>query len=126
MKHFFQPILALMDTLVSDRPVKMAYCWPSVVLGLIYCAFTIIYCGLLGGQNEFGHNYIYPILDFVNDPLSASVYTLGSIVLVVASHLVFVGLENLRAAILDRTDEATLVSVQERRESRLVSIISRL
>jgi len=79
--HLFQTLIALIDTFVSSRPWRLWHIWCPMVFGLVYGIFNIIYIVAFDGTDPFGHDYVYDILDWNNNPGMSAAFVCGTVVL---------------------------------------------
>lgn len=76
----------LVELLVVLHPMYFFHVIHSLVVGLIYLIFSLIYYGA-GGTDNYGNNYIYKILDW-NKPGSTMIIVILVVILAVILHAV--------------------------------------
>ena len=70
--HGFNTIAMLADTMLTSMPVRLFHVIYSMLLGVVYVLFTVIYWAA-GGTDPFGRPYIYPQTDYTGRPVLSSV-----------------------------------------------------
>ncbi|XP_068759937.1 uncharacterized protein [Montipora capricornis] len=94
--HLLNSVFMLIETFLSSIPVRLLHVVYAMLYGSLYCLFTVVYW-LLGGTNDAGDSYIYPILDYSNDPrLAAILIVLYGFVGLPVAQLIHFGLFKLR------------------------------
>ncbi|XP_036320860.1 protein rolling stone [Rhagoletis pomonella] len=61
--HCLNSVFMLVDFLIVAFPVRIVHALYWMLLPIIYYLFTLVYF-LAGGRDEYGHPYVYPILDW--------------------------------------------------------------
>ena len=85
--HFiFQTVISLIDVPVSSRPWRYSHVYISFIYGFLYIAFQLIYILVLNGEDASGNPWIYPILDWKNDPGKAVGWVVLVMVILVFAH----------------------------------------
>ena len=94
--HLVNGIIALIDILFSGVPVRIFHFIYGIAFGATYVVFTGIYFAA-DGTNEHGDPYIYDVIDYGNNPGSATGWVLAVVlVLLPLVHLVLFGLYTVR------------------------------
>ena len=92
--HMFNSITCVLDIFITARPVKISHFYFASFFGIYYALFSIIYW-MLGGKGGLGcttaeigvdlapkcEDYIYPILNWEDNPLDAFALVGGGVVL---------------------------------------------
>ena len=71
---------------MSSRPWRYAHIYLSNIYGFAYVAFQLIYILGLDGTDKDGNEWIYPILDWKQDPGKAVGWVVATLVLLFISH----------------------------------------
>lgn len=82
--HGMNSIAMLLELLVVLHPMYILHVIYSLLIGLIYLIFTLIYYAA-GGTDKHGNSYIYKILNWDN-PGATMIIVVGIIVLAVILH----------------------------------------
>ena len=91
--HNVQPLIMLVELLLTPIPIRSA----DLVYPLV---FSTAYTGaLVTGHVVFGISQIYPVTDFANDPVAATLVTIGMVVIGVP---VFHGVATLTSYVRDQ------------------------
>ena len=94
--HACNSIYILIDFFITAMPIRLLHFWYSILYGLLYVVFSLIYLGA-GGTDKAGNNYIYSILDFFGNPGAA--FALAGLSVFVFAPLLWLliyGIYNLR------------------------------
>ena len=67
-------MITVIDVSVSSRPWRYAHIYISLIYGNTYVAFQLIYILGFNGTDANGNDYIYPVLDWKNDPGTAVIW----------------------------------------------------
>lgn len=67
MYHFIFTILILIDGQVVQFKVKLSHAFITVIYGIIYSIFTIVYYAC-GGKSLLGEENLYPLLNWGENP----------------------------------------------------------
>jgi len=65
--HLLQSVVVLIDQCVSRRKWEPLTAWASIPVPLIWLIFSLVYWAL-GGTNNDGDNFIYPVLKWGESP----------------------------------------------------------
>jgi hypothetical protein len=87
----------MIELLVTSHPMFIFHFVYTVLFGIVYLVFTIIYF-LAGGQDYFGNNYIYHVLNWEN-PGSAAATSVGIVVLGIFLHVIACIIQKARSRI---------------------------
>ena len=94
--HLVNGIIGLIDIFFSGVPVRILHFIYGVAFGATYVVFTGIYHAA-NGTNVQGDPYIYDVIDYGNNPGSATGWVLGVVfVLLPLVHLMVFGLYTIR------------------------------
>ncbi|XP_033098627.1 protein rolling stone-like isoform X3 [Anneissia japonica] len=77
--HTLTSFVAISETMLSATPFRFIHVVYPLCYGVVYVFFTIIYW-VAGGTGKYGHSYIYPIIDYENDPGKAVLSIVGCII----------------------------------------------
>ena len=64
----FQSIIAIVDTMIGNRPWSLSHMWCPAIFGISYLIFNFVYIYIFKGTNVYGLPFIYSILDW-NDEI---------------------------------------------------------
>ncbi|XP_044266020.1 protein rolling stone-like [Tribolium madens] len=92
--HANNSVLMMIDLFVVAYPTRLLHCCYSVVFGICYIVFSVIFYAA-GGISRKGNVYIYKILDW-RKPLTTTVICLAALALVVVIHVTCWGLHKFR------------------------------
>ncbi|XP_023935798.1 protein rolling stone-like [Bicyclus anynana] len=95
--HLVNSILMLVLLLTARQPCNVLHFYFLIILAAVYVIFTAIYYAA-GGTDPFGHNFIYPVLDWSN-PGPAVIMLIISLAMVTVIHFITVLLSLARDAI---------------------------
>lgn len=95
--HLLNSVFMLTETCLSNIPVCIVHVVYAMLYGVFYILFSVVYW-LLGGTNDNGDRFIYPILDYGGNPHATVLLVLlyGLVGLPVAQ-LIHFGLFRLRS-----------------------------
>lgn len=99
--HATNSLFLVIDLFVICHPHRMSLFVYPMTCGGLYMFFTIIYT-LLGGNDRNGDNFVYPILDWKNHPLKATIVGIGCVVFLGVFHAIICGLHRIRNEIHQR------------------------
>ncbi|XP_071944783.1 protein rolling stone-like [Antedon mediterranea] len=74
--HTLTSLVGVVETFLSATPVRLIHVAYPLCYGSIYLFFTVIYWAA-GGTDSAGNPYIYPIIDYENNPVNAVFSILG-------------------------------------------------
>ncbi|XP_066283759.1 protein rolling stone-like [Branchiostoma lanceolatum] len=112
LRHTLNSIMAVMDIMVSGIPSRLDHVVFSVLFGIVYNTFVVLYW-LLDCRGYFGKPYIYSFLDLNTVPLQAVVIMTGSnFVIMPAAHAVVCLLYQTRLVLLARFRKRTAREVK--------------
>ena len=83
---YFQTVITLIDVPLSSRPWRYSHIYLAFIYGFAYVGFQLIYILGFDGQDSNGNDWIYPILDWKNEPGKAVGWTVATLVLCVFSY----------------------------------------
>ena len=87
--HMINGIFAIVDLWLSGIPVRIYHALYSISFGCVYVVFTIVYYSAHGTDPD-GNQYIYPFLDYSNNPQAVAVLGFCSAVIFIGSiHFIF-------------------------------------
>lgn len=98
--HVVAGVVAIMDVFITAIPYRLLHVIYPFCYGAVWLIFSGIYYAA-GGTNNQGRSYIYNVIDYMNSPVTASIY--GLVVLFVGTpfiHLVIYCLFLLRELLL--------------------------
>lgn len=94
--HGANAVAVFLDLWITRMPMRMMHMIHSVIFGLIYSAFSVIYW-YLGGTNQYGEPFIYKVLNYGESPLKALYYIVAiSFIVAPMMHSMFFLLYRLR------------------------------
>ncbi|XP_071944328.1 protein rolling stone-like [Antedon mediterranea] len=76
--HTLTSLIGILETFLSATPVRLIHVAYPLWYGTIYLFFTVIYW-VAGGTDINGNTYIYPIIDYENEPVTAVLSILGCV-----------------------------------------------
>lgn len=82
------------ELVVLSHPIYLLHMLYSIIVGMVYLAFSIIYY-FAGGVDAVGNRFIYDVLDW-SDPLSAALVALAITMLAVFLHVIVSVIQKLR------------------------------
>ena len=85
--HLIQTVITLMDVVISARPWRLFHAIYPFIYALTYLGFNVIYTVVLGGKNAKGEDFVYPILDWRNVPITAGLWVVVFIILIFMSQI---------------------------------------
>ena len=98
--HILNAVMILIDTAISDVPVRMFHSLYVIIYSLIYIIFTVIYWQAGGTNPVDGNNYIYKDLDWENvDTTMAVILPFFVLLGIPLVQLVFYGIYKVRVCI---------------------------
>ncbi|XP_059616897.1 protein rolling stone-like [Phlebotomus argentipes] len=100
MTHATNSVFMFLDILIVAYPVRIYHAVHSLIFGLIYVIFSVIYFAA-GGTTKSGATYIYSVLDW-NDPGSAMITVVGVCALGIIIHTILYLIYLLRTWIFRR------------------------
>lgn len=96
LTHAVTIIYLIVDSALVAIPIRILHIYQSMILGVIYVIFSIIY-DVSGGSNMLGKPYIYSPIDYSEKPGIAAAYVLVILFIgIPIVHLIFYGLYSLR------------------------------
>lgn len=93
--HGTNSLFLIIDLFVIRHPHRMSLFVYPMSFGALYMFFTIIYT-FLGGIDRDGNNFVYPILDWKNDPQKATVVGVGCVIFLGAVHAMICVVHRIR------------------------------
>jgi len=84
--HLLQTVISLIDVPLSSRPWRYAHIYIGFIYGFTYLGFQLIYILGFDGTDSGGNEWIYPILDWKEEPGIAVGWSVAFIVLMLISH----------------------------------------
>ena len=91
--HLVNGIVSLVDVFVFGVPISLFHMIYPVSFGVVYGGFTGIYYGANGTNPFIGERYIYPVLNYADQPTGASItLILVAFLFVPIVHLVYYAL----------------------------------
>lgn len=100
LMHMTNSLVLLIDLIVIQHEYQIIHFLYLVVCGTLYLVFTIVY-PFLGGVNDRGHNYIYSVLNWKENPTKAVIVTFGVYFLLIVLHVMICGIAKLKQMIHD-------------------------
>ena len=88
--HLSNGIVGLIDALVSGLPIRFLHFYMPQLFSAVYISFTGIYYAA-GGTGYNGTSYIYPPLDYDNNPGQATGLSIGAVFFLPVIHFMFYG-----------------------------------
>ncbi|XP_045527872.1 protein rolling stone-like [Pieris brassicae] len=95
--HAINSVVMLLLLLTSRHPMYLLHFYNVFGVALIYMFFSIIYWAA-GGTDQFGHTFIYPMLDW-EQPAVASIAVVFCAVLIIIVHVIITLLTVARDAL---------------------------
>lgn len=95
--HAINSVIMIVDLALVSQPVKLKNIIYPPLFTLVYTVFNVIYY-LCGGTDRKGNHYVYKVLSW-NTPISASLFVLGGIFLLVILFIIIWCLTVLRRQI---------------------------
>ena len=89
-------MFAILDTFVSSRPWRLAHAWCPLLFGCIYVIFNVLYVVTFEGTDIFGHDWVYPVLKWNEEPAQSGGFVAVSIAVILLCHIIFWGLTKFR------------------------------
>ncbi|CAD6996700.1 protein rolling stone [Ceratitis capitata] len=71
--HCLNSVFMLVDFWIVAFPLRLLHIIYWMMFPIIYYIFTVFYY-LAGGTDEYGHHYVYPILDWTNPKRAATTF----------------------------------------------------
>lgn len=94
--HLMNSVFMLIETCISSIPVRLFHVVYAELYGVTYLVFSVVYWRS-GGTGSSGEHYIYPILNYEDEPYAAAVLIiLYGLVGLPAAQLLNFGLFTLR------------------------------
>jgi hypothetical protein len=90
----------LIDLLVCSHPMFLLHFIYVIATGMVYLIFSIIFY-YSGGTDAYGNNYIYHVLKWEN-PGSATIVSLGIVVLGIFLHVIVCMIQKVRYTIYQK------------------------
>ncbi|KAJ8736156.1 hypothetical protein PYW08_006812 [Mythimna loreyi] len=109
MAHVMNSVLMVCLLVSSRHPTRLLHFYFSLIFGMVYALFTIIYY-LTGGLSPFNTTHIYPNLDWAR-PGETTIWTVFSMCSIIAFHIVVVGITLGRDALTKKCRNPTVISV---------------
>ncbi|XP_033098630.1 protein rolling stone-like [Anneissia japonica] len=113
--HTLTSFVGIIETMLSATPFRFIHVVYPLWYGAVYLFFTIIYW-VAGGTDPYGHSYIYPIIDYENDLVTAVLSIVGCIIGAFVFQVILWLLFNLRLT-LARKSFGTKASEQSADET---------
>ena len=83
---YFQTVITSIDVPLSSRPWRYAHIYLAAIYGFAYVGFQLIYILGFDGKDAGGNDWIYPILDWKNEPAKAVGWVVAVLVMLVISY----------------------------------------
>ena len=100
--HGVNSVYVVMDLFITATPIRVLHAYHSSLYGLIYIAFSVVYV-YAGGTDPSGNHYVYPILNFIDNPGMAAATTVVAMLIGAPILWVFIfGGYQLRLAMANR------------------------
>jgi hypothetical protein len=93
--NFIGPII---DLFIVNHPYYISQAIFPMICSVMYLTFTIFY-QLLGGLDINGKNYVYPILNYKEKPIFATIIVSSAVICAGVFHIIFCGVQHLRTKI---------------------------
>lgn len=84
--HATNSIVLIIDLLIIRHPHRVLHFLYPMACGSFYMIFTLVYT-LLGGTDRNRYNFVYPVLNWINQPTKATIVGVGCVVFLGVSHL---------------------------------------
>ena len=78
---YIQTVITSIDVPLSSRPWRYAHIYLAAIYGFAYVGFQLIYILGFDGKDAGGNDWIYPILDWKNEPGKAVGWVVATMVL---------------------------------------------
>ena len=88
--HLLPAMVTMVDLIITTVPVRFAHVIYPLTFGAVYSAFEVIYWAA-GGTSPWGLHFIYPMLNFDDDPRGAVVVLVSMAAAVVVLQVVLKG-----------------------------------
>ena len=108
--HLIPAIFGLVDLLTTAVPIRFVHVIYPVDLGLLYTMFAVIYWKA-GGTNPWGLPFIYPSLDFGDDPGNAGIFVAELIGASIVCQAALKGLYLLREWTTSRVNSSSYIAL---------------
>ena len=104
--HILNSVFMLLEIVMSHMPVRLLHVIYSHIFLAVYVLFSVIYWAA-GGEDAYGHKYVYDALDYESKP-GVAVLTVFVLMIVCqpASHVVFYALVSLRRWLVIKVNES--------------------
>lgn len=96
--HASNSLVLIIDLLIVRHPHRMSHFVYPMACGSLYMFFTIVY-PFMGGVDRSGANFVYPILDWKNNPQKSTVVGVGCILCLGMTHVVVGLIHRMRNAV---------------------------
>lgn len=93
--HATNSLVLIVDLFIVSHPHRMSHCIYVMTCGAVYMLFTIVFT-FLGGRDNNGGNYAYPILDWKHQSQKATIVGVGATVALGIAHVIVGGLHCIR------------------------------
>jgi hypothetical protein len=93
--HATNSLVLILDLLIVAHPHRMSHFIYPTTCGALYMLFTIVYT-FLGGVDRSGGNFVYPILDWKNQPQKSALVGIGCVLALAIVHVIVGGIHQLR------------------------------
>ncbi|KAG5677933.1 hypothetical protein PVAND_007647 [Polypedilum vanderplanki] len=87
--------MLIFDLFIIQHPYRFSHMIYPMFCGLVYVIFTIIYT-FLGGVDKYGENYVYPILNWKEKPISSIIVGTVSIICLGIMHMLICFIHTMR------------------------------
>lgn len=86
--HGLNSILSMLEVVVGGPPSRLLHGFQSALFALVYVTFNLIYWGA-GGMGRGDKDYVYPVLDWTNNPgLGVGIIFGGAVLLLLLHSLI--------------------------------------
>lgn len=109
LTHAGNAIMMTFDIIIRTHPPRFGHFIYSMVFGIFYGFFFTIPYIYLGGTNKDFNNFIYPSMDWKNQPIAALKFTLSSILFIALVNFLLTVWESMQVFLHKRlnTQDAT-------------------
>ena len=96
--HALNVVYIVLNISVTGMPIRLLHFWYSIVYGVVYGVFTLVY-HLAGGTNALEKPYVYSVIDW-REPGTAAGYSVAfGIIGVTVIHAVLYGVHCLKLVV---------------------------
>jgi hypothetical protein len=94
--HMTNSLVLVFDLFIVNHPYRISHFIYPMICGSAYEIFTIVYT-FAGGVDKYGKNYVYPILNWKEKPLSSVIVGTSAVFCVAILHMIVCGIHAARS-----------------------------